>query len=210
MPKILIGIQARLGSSRLPRKSALPFFQDKTLIENIYNKWKDYNNQYTVAILAPQGESEDPFWISASQNCKIVYGSDDNLLSRYMTAADHLDADIIIRATGDNPFVHYQLVDKSIKHFLDNQFDYLSSKSDDGCNVPQGLGIEIFTTQALRTVYKTADRIAQEHVSEAFLNNSNIRCGFLLDPFNAKEIDLKITSLTLDYLCQYEMLKGLQ
>lgn len=209
MVKVHVGIQARLNSSRLPRKTAMRFGEHSSLIEHIYNQWKEKFPEYQIVILAPESENRDPFWMSLNKSCEIFYGDDDNLLKRYCLFSEKYNANVIIRATGDNPFVHKQLVTQSLENFLAFDYEYLSSKSDDGCNVPQGLGIEIFKSEVLKRVSLSTDAIEQEHVSEAFSVQNNVRCGYLKDPFHAGDIKLSNSSLTLDHLCQYNFLKGL-
>lgn len=210
MNHILIGIQARLGSTRLPRKTALPFKGDNSLIEYIYINWSELFPTYNVRVLAPIGEKDDEFWSSLKEKCNIYFGDDVNLLRRYYFCAKQENAKIILRVTGDNPFIHPDIINKSLLEFSKNGVDYFSSKSDDGCNIPQGIGVEIFTFEALSRVFESSDPCEQEHVSEAFLNNKDVNCAFLLDPFNAKDLDLSSISLTLDHQCQFDFLKGLK
>ncbi len=209
MIKAHVGIQARLNSSRLPRKTAMPFGAHPSLIEHIYNQWKIKFPEYLTVILAPENEKNDPFWKSLNQTCEIFFGDDNNLLKRYLSFSKEYKANTIIRATGDNPFVHKELVSRSLDLFLNSDYEYLSSKSDDGCNVPQGVGVEIFKYETLKRVALSTDVVEQEHVSEAFSTAKNIKCGYLKDPFNAGSIKLLNSSLTKDHLCQYNLLKGL-
>ena len=54
-PMLAIGIQARLSSTRLPRKITLPFC-GSSIVEHIYKKWSDQFQQFPVYILAPSDE----------------------------------------------------------------------------------------------------------------------------------------------------------
>ncbi|CAH6889776.1 conserved hypothetical protein [Vibrio chagasii] len=209
MSKVYVGIQARLGSTRLPKKTSMPFGDCDSLIEYVYSQWQKKLPNYHIVILAPRGECEDPFWVKINSICEVFYGDDNNLLKRYSDFAEAYDASIIVRATGDNPFVHKELVLMSLDAYSVEGVEYLSSKSDDGCNVPQGLGVEVFSIEALKRVSASTDECEQEHVSEAFTNSQLVECGYLTDPFKAGSMKLSETCLTLDHLHQYNLLRGL-
>ena len=61
MENVYIAIQARLGSTRLPKKISLPIGDYNSIVEAVATKWKKISN-YPVYILAPELEKNDIFW----------------------------------------------------------------------------------------------------------------------------------------------------
>jgi glutamate-1-semialdehyde 2,1-aminomutase len=75
-------------------------------------------------------------------------GSEQDVLERFVQAADRHGADVVVRITGDCPLVDPQLVDDCILHFLQAEVDYLSNTSPP--TYPDGLDVEVVRLGALR------------------------------------------------------------
>jgi spore coat polysaccharide biosynthesis protein SpsF len=205
---VCIAIQARLGSSRLPRKIELPFQNSSSLLESIVTKWYE-STDLEVFILAPKSEANDPFWKSLTDKFNVFYGDDLNLLKRYYEFSKNVEVENIVRITGDNSFVHKDILKKTLDYHFLNGADYTTSKRDDGAIIPYGIGIEVFSVEALCRVVATKDLNAQEHVSEAFLMSHDIKSLVLKDPIGLTEADLNKLSFTIDEAFQYEFWNNL-
>lgn len=203
MAHVIVGIQARLGSNRLPRKTALPFLQYNSLLEAVVSKWKTISD-YPVYTLAPDDERDDVFWQKFKQKNDVFFGNPHNLIKRYHDFAEAMSSDTIVRITGDNPHVHKDILALTLKYHFETGADYTSSKRDDGAAIPYGLGVEVFQKKALSKLIFTKDLAYQEHVSEAFIKNEKINSQIILDPLGGRASEFKNYSFTIDEYYQYD------
>lgn len=91
-------------------------------------------------------------------------GSEDDVLDRYFQAARQVEADVVVRITGDCPLVDPVLVDGVIATFLDAGADYVGNTMPP--MYPDGLDIEVFSFSALQVAHAEATTRAQrEHVT---------------------------------------------
>ena len=97
-------------------------------------------------------------------NYVCVRGSESDVLDRYLVAARKVNADVIVRITGDCPLIDPELVDQAIDRFLISGVDYISNISPP--SFPDGLDIEIFYMKALELAGReTQDPFDREHVT---------------------------------------------
>lgn len=96
----VVGIQVRLGSSRLPAKCFLTL-NDKPLIKHIYEDAKKYFDN--VFLLIPHDEIDIFTSVLKLPNNAFITGSENDVLQRFKSLSDVYANHYIIRTTGDNP-----------------------------------------------------------------------------------------------------------
>jgi len=201
MKKIVCIVQARMGSSRLPGKVMLPI-GNNTVIGNIMlrlSKSKLINEIIVATSINKENDLLEKFLLE--NGFKVFRGSENNVLERYYNAAIYTDADLIVRITGDCPFIDSRLVDEMIVDFLDGNIDYENNLSP--ATFPDGLDIEIFKFKALKYAYENAhSEYDKEHVTP-YIKNSEI---FTKKNFYS-EVDLSGLRWTLDESFDYELIK---
>jgi len=165
-----IFLQARMGSSRLPGKT-LKLINNKPLIFYVIERLKLIGEE--IVILTSNLKKDDILEKWCLENdLKCFRGSEKNVLERYYKAALFFNADNIIRATGDNPLVEPFFAKELLNEHIKNKVDYSSNKSEIGSNLPDGLGVEIFTFEALKiSMEKAIYEYHFEHVNEYILEN---------------------------------------
>lgn len=166
-------IQARVGSTRLPRK-VFADIQGKPLIWHVVERLKrsKYLDKIIIATTTSTSDSEIVNW-AKNNGIDCFRGSEKNVLERYFRTAEHFTVDTIVRITADDPFKDYQVMDKVIEK-------YKSMGVDLACNnypptYPEGLDIEVFSMNALQQAYlKVTSDYHREHVTQYFyeMNNS--------------------------------------
>lgn len=178
--KIGIIIQARTGSSRLPKKILFPFYKEKSILDIIIEKLKILNNKYQI-ILATSTSKEDENLKSYSDKFGIDFfkGSENDVLSRFVDAATQFKIDVIIRICSDNPFLDIESIVKLIEIYSNNnQLDYCSFKNFEGLPAIKthlGLFAEIVSTKALKKIKKlTEEKLFTEHVTNYIYTNPEI------------------------------------
>ena len=63
--------------------------------------------------------------IFAFKKISVVRGAEDNLVSRYYKAAKIENATHIVRVCADNPSISASEVDRLVRYFCKNSFDYV-------------------------------------------------------------------------------------
>lgn len=178
-------VQARLDSERLPRKVIMPI-GDKPLLAHIVERLR-MSKYIRNIIIATTEDSIEVIQASLKdyEDVKYYAGSKKNVLERYYLAAKTYGSKIIIRATGDNPLVCPDFMDRALELHLEAGADlthYLG--------IPLGTGVEIINRDALNLSYKnTRNPYDQEHVTPFIYKNRDsfkvlepLPCGLYYAP----------------------------
>jgi spore coat polysaccharide biosynthesis protein SpsF len=105
---------------------------------------------------------------------QVSRGSEPDVLDRYYQAAGESKADIVVRLTGDCPFIDPDMLDDNINHFLcaDPGLDFAANRLPGERTIPIGLDAEICTSAALERAWSEASLPHQrEHVMPYFYEN---------------------------------------
>ena len=164
-------IQARLGSTRLPRKVLLPF-GDRLLIDAVYARAAQLGPPVALAI-----PREDRELARACIGRGWVYteGSEEDVLSRYVEAARQLRATHVVRVTADCPFLDVEAGRWTIQEHVDSGADFTQY-------VAEGRGVEVFTKDALERADIIVPRNSwffREHPDEHILQSPRFTKRFV-------------------------------
>lgn len=166
-------IQARLGSTRLPKK-VLRDLNGKPLIAQIINRLTYCNNLDNIILATTTSKVDDELVDWCKNNDIMVFrGDENNVLKRYYDAATEFKSDIIVRITADDPFKDPHVIDSVIKLLLDNNLDFAYNNCPP--SFPEGLDTEVFTYKAIKQAANanTTD-FEKEHVTQYFYHNPQI------------------------------------
>lgn len=165
IPKIFAFIQARLGSTRYPNKILKQIPQNgMTLLEHIHSRLNQVLEKEQIIFLIP---SEDHFLKEYLQERSFLYfeGDLNNVRKRYIDAATYFQANVILRLTGDNPFVDTKAIETIVEAW---KLSYYFNKKIDlmyYSPLPLGMGIESFSKEALENNSYIMEERHFEHVS---------------------------------------------
>lgn len=165
--KTVIIVQARMTSTRLPGK-VLKSVLGKPLLEYQIERLRRVKNANQIVIATTVNETDQPI-VDFCKRLDIAYyrGSEEDVLSRYYEAATKYDADVVVRVTSDCPLIDPQVIDQTIKHFLENDCDYVSNNLER--TYPRGMDTEVFSYQGLHTAFAEAvEKPEREHVTPFF------------------------------------------
>ena len=143
--KIVIIVQARMTSTRLPGKILLPVL-GKPLLEYQIERLKRCNKADEIVIATTINSSDQPV-VNLCERLGIAYyrGSECDVLARYFEAAVASQADVIVRVTSDcpviDPTVIKQCIDFYLKHYP--YYDYVSNSLQR--TYPRGMDTEVFS-----------------------------------------------------------------
>lgn len=176
---VCIGIQARSTSHRFPRK-VFEIIGDKPLLKHVIDacdKAAFYLNRHTYksrirvshAILCP---ARDEITRVFGKCAMVIEGSESDVLSRYVLMAKKLEADFIVRVTGDCPLIPPFLISKIITLSVVNQYDYCSNVDEKTRTAIDGHDVEVISKRALSWADENAqDPSLREHVTQILRSN---------------------------------------
>jgi len=205
---LFIIIQARMTSTRLPKKVLLPLC-GKTVLEVVIDRLDKYKKNIIIAT-TDDGSEKPIVDLCKSINVKYFQGSVNNVLQRYYESAKNNGAknnDIIVRITSDCPLIDATMMEKVIDMYTTKNYDYVSNRIKR--TVPVGLDVEVFNFKLLEYVYYNAtEEFEKEHVTPyIYLSNKD---NFKLGSYEEQE-DNSQYRLTLDeekdYLAIQEVYK---
>ena len=162
--KIVAIVQARMGSSRLPGK-VLKLINGIPVIELLLLRLSKSKLVDQIVVATSDAVAD----IRLSDHVKNLgfscsQGSENDVLERFYDAAKQHDADVIVRITGDCPFVDANLVDQVIEGYLSSDVDYFSNVMPP--TYPDGLDVEVFSFSVLeRSHLESQESHEREHVT---------------------------------------------
>ena len=157
-------VQARMGSTRLPNK-VLMGLEGKTILEHAVERISASKN-VDEAVIVTTIQKHDLAIVGkcAQLGIRVFCGSENDVLDRFYQAAKLLKPDHVVRALCDCPLADPRVVDKVIDAHLSAGADYTSNTIKP--TYPDGLDLEIFTFDTLKTAWKEAKLSSErEHVT---------------------------------------------
>lgn len=193
MKKIGIVIQARMGSSRLPGKMTLPFYNDFTLLGVILDKFKQVSKEIPIIVATTENVKDDVIVNCAKKHNLISFrGDEHNVLARFIAAAEKNEIDVVVRVCADNPFLSTRFIINLIDAFNKKEVDYVSYKNNEGMptiRTHYGFFAELVKLSTLKKIETfTQDKIYQEHVTNYIYSHPHLFELNLLDiPFSESD-----------------------
>ncbi|HPN84227.1 MAG TPA: glycosyltransferase family protein [Victivallales bacterium] len=201
---VLAIIQARMGSSRLPGKMALPIIHGKGALELMVERVRKSKTIGKLMVATTTNPSDDKLVeICSKINIGFFRGSEEDVLDRFYQAykSSGSNFDSIVRLTGDCPLHDPAVIDKVVSEFLNSDSDYVSNV--DPPSYPDGLDTEVFSSAALHKAWSEANmKSEREHVT-IFIRNS----GIFKKSNVTNETDISYLRWTLDEESDYVMIK---
>ena len=162
---VAVIVQCRLSSTRLPQKALKILGQKECFCWTLDAMKKVKAERYFVAC---DYDSKEALELLAKKSGWELYAGDrDNVLDRFcsLIKGQFSECDLIVRATGDNPFLFWEAAQKSIEDFEQNEFDadYFTYSG-----LPHGSGVELFKAASILKAQTLTDSpYDKEHVGPA-------------------------------------------
>lgn len=199
-------IQARMGSTRLPGKILKPFYGGKTLLETLLENLHKVNG-VKVIVATSVNENNDQLETFLRERNELVYrGSENDVLDRFIKAAEENNVEGIVRICSDNPFMDWQGVAKLVEKAKTSDADYIGFRINEKPSILTHFGFwgEYVTLNALKRVYSTTDlgTPAHEHVTfHVYKHPEEYKCEWIAGPdFLERRVDIRLTIDTPDDL----------
>lgn len=196
-------IQARLGSTRLPNKILKPFYQEQTILSIIIDKLKSITNAKVILATTDLERDAAIADVAYSKGILCFRGSEQDVLNRFISAAESNDVDGIIRVCSDNPFIDVDGVKKLVENALKSDCDYMGYTINGLPSIKTHFGFwaEYVTIDALKRVnLMSFEKSAHEHVTIAVYGNPEIfNCQWIDCPsFLQGRNDIRLTIDTIE------------
>lgn len=178
--KVVAITQARVGSTRLPRKVLLPL-GDETLL-GVHLKRLSQAKSIDKCIVATTDEegSQSIVNIAKSIGISSFQGSLNDVLDRFYQAALIFRPTHVVRVTSDCPLIDPELIDSVVKEAINEGYDYFTNALVE--DFPDGQDVEVFTFKALEKAWNEATtKTEREHVTPYIRNNSSFNGGSLFE-----------------------------
>jgi spore coat polysaccharide biosynthesis protein SpsF len=176
----IVGIvQARMGSSRLPGKVLRPI-RGIPLLQYQLTRLRHARELDDLCVATTQRQQDDPIeTLCRGLGVGVFRGSEEDVLQRYVQAAESTSADAVVRLTGDCPLLDPLLLDAVVRAFraASPPYDYYSNTLDRG--FPPGMDVEVIDRKALERADREAtDPAEREHVTlHLYRRPSDYRLG---------------------------------
>ncbi|MCU0372788.1 MAG: glycosyltransferase family protein [Ignavibacteria bacterium] len=206
--KIVIIVQARSNSSRLPGKVLLPLCGEEMLIRQIQRISRSrYGSEIVVATTTSDSDRRI-VRACEKENIPVFRGSENDLLDRHYKTAIYYEADIVCKIPSDCPLIDPQIIDMVFDYYYLNagKFDFVSNLHPP--SYPDGNDVEIMPFNVLKRAWIEAkDGFQREHTTPYIWDNP--------DKFNIgnyrwqKGYNYSMTHrFTVDYREDYEFVKA--
>ena len=170
--KIGILVQARMGSRRLPGKVLKPVL-GKPLLVYLLERLRRVSTSHEI-IVATTIDSADQAIADVCQAFPVscFRGSQEDVVLRYYDAAVAHKLDVIVRITADGPLIDPEVVEKTLRFYLEHplSYDYVSNYLER--TYPRGMDCEVFPFRVLKEVHEQSSSfLDREHVSTYIYRN---------------------------------------
>lgn len=178
---IVAVVQARLGSTRFPRK-VLADLAGRPALHHVLLRAKAIPGVDRVCCAIPDGAGDDPLAPAAEEvGVKVVRGPEHDVLARYTYAARACDADVVLRITADCPALDPDVCGRAVAAYREGGYDYLSNT--DPRSWPKGLDIDVFSRQSLERAFTEGSTpYEREHVTPYIRTAPGYRRGNIALP----------------------------
>jgi len=164
MDKVVIIVQARMRSTRLPGKVLLEV-GGKPLLTYLLERLQKVKNADEVVVATTKNKEDDSIvQLCEGLGVRVYRGSDGDVLERFNETAVQFDADVVVRITADCPLMDPSIVEYVIQEYADHKAEYASNTLDR--TYPRGMDVEVFSTNLLSEVADIAVHLSdREHVT---------------------------------------------
>jgi spore coat polysaccharide biosynthesis protein SpsF len=167
-PRVLVLIQARLGSSRLPGKSQLSLplsatSDEQTVLGHVVGRARRAASVSEVVVATTTQPLDDSLAALATRlGVSVFRGDEQDVLGRFAGALAQAEpAEVIVRLTADNPAIDPAFLDAAVAYHLSTGADYTYTSG-----LPLGTNIEVLTASALQRAHAEATQPDErEHVT---------------------------------------------
>lgn len=199
---MLIVLQARTASSRLPGKIFHTFYED-SILQRMLNIAKEISPLDNIVLTTGSSPTDDTIaQIASQEGVSVIRGDEDNVLHRFYLAVENSPSNYVMRITCDNYLIQPRVLKAMYQNCIQANSDY--------CYVEplSHFSGEIIRRELIIDEYnKNYSAMAKEHVTYDIRSRNNINILKLPDNFMGINHRHRIT---LDNLSDLLFMKSLE
>src|SRR5262245_58715533 len=174
MASVLVVVQARCGSTRLPGKALLTIAGRPMLSHVLARARAVPGVDQTVLATTTSPEDDQLVELACFEGVPSVRGSVSDVLDRFRAALDAYPADAIVRVTADCPLLDPEVSGLVVQDYLAHPFDVDYVSNIEPPTFPDGLDTEIVSAAALERAWREATLPSdREHVTTYIRDRRN-------------------------------------
>ncbi len=169
-PRVINVVQARLASTRFPRKALVPLL-GIPMIEWVARRCERATMVEKTVFALPEEATSDELADVLLENGHLVHRggmSEEDVLGRVQAAAVEYCADVVVRTCADRPLVDPGIIDSTIRFFLRGAQDGIAFSHQPTESSPwdYGFGVEVLHASVLDGLSRAAREARhREHVT---------------------------------------------
>ena len=170
--KYSVIIAARTGSHRLPAKALLPLKEIPMIVFLIRRLLDTKRANQIVFATTDLEEDNDLAALVEKEGIPVFRGENEDVVNRFVDAADRFQMEYVVRVTGDCPFTDAETLDYCLEKCEEfGEFDLATTKS----LFPVGIDYEIYNAMKMRELHQmdVMDSADREHLIQYFYNQAN-------------------------------------
>ena len=201
--KTRVFVAARMMSTRLPGKAALPFGEG-TILSFLLSRLKVKFQPKSVVVCCTEDESDDQIMkIAEVAGVEAFRGNALDVAKRFLDAAKFYDVETFVRVTADNPFTDPWLIAQMYANHR-----YLGAEYSFNSTYPIGTRAEIISVPALERIYpKFVDPNSTEYLTY-YLKRPDLLNVAEYFPGISFGTTISRPSITIDTLEEYLLAKS--
>src|SRR3990167_245768 len=162
MSRVVAVLQARTGSTRLPGK-VLESLGGSPVVARCIERLRKCSTLDEIVLATTREPRDDVLQeIAVDQSIPYHRGPEQDVLTRYVNAAQEQNADVVVRITADCPLLMADVVDRAVKA-LGKEHDLVSNSIER--TYPRGLDVEVAHFDTLHRIHRLpTSQPAREHV----------------------------------------------
>lgn len=190
-------LQARMGSARL-RGKVLAEICGRPMLAHIIDRLRQVKTVDEIVVATTVNAEDDVIADLAKQSQALSFrGSADDVVGRITRAAEQRRAELVVHASGDNPLVDPETLDRLVTQCREGDYDFAFM-----AGLPVGAGGDVFAGRALTAVDRLAkDPAHREHVNAYIFDHlDRFKVARLFPDAALQRPDLRLTVDTAEDL----------
>ncbi len=164
--KIVVIVQARTGSTRLPGKVMMPL-AGRPLLLRMLERVRAAHTRFDLVVATTTGREDEPVSLLCRENrIRCFRGHPTDLLDRHYRAARKAGADLVVKIPSDCPLIDPAVIDRVLAYSLEHteSLDFVSNLHP--ATYPDGNDVEVIPFPVLETAWREADKdFEREHTT---------------------------------------------
>lgn len=172
---IVVVVQARTGSSRLPGKILLPVLGKPLLLHMVERVRTAMVSDKVVVATTTEAEDDPIVGLCLEQEIPCFRGHPTDLLDRHYKTGKYFGADAVVKIPSDCPLIDPAIINRVLWYYICHReaYDFVSNLHP--ASYPDGNDVEVMSMQVLERAWKEAKNPHErEHTTPYIWDNPSL------------------------------------